>query len=143
MTDVLPKANESVYAYDLTTGRIMFSANAPVQPGLFDAIRAMPGHGVVVGVTTDISKIYVKSGKVKDRPVMAPAWKDGISTVAADGTSFITLTGLPADTRVYVDHMDAGLYGPTFDVTAEHPGTYSVYLENFPYMEKVITFTAT
>lgn len=143
MTDILPKANESVYAYDLTTGRIMFSANAPVQPGLFDAIRAMQNHGAVVGLTTDISKIYVKSGRVRDRPVMAPEWKNGISTVVADGTSHITLQGLPADTRVYVDQMDAGLYGPTFDVTAEHPGTYTVYLDNFPYMEKVITFTAT
>ena len=143
MTDVLPKANESVYAYDLATGRIVFSANSPVQPGIFAAIRAMPGQGAIVGETTDISRIYVKNGKVKTRPEMTVAWKNGIDTVAADGTSFITLTGLPADTDVYVDQMHAGLYGPTFEVTAEHPGSYSVYLENFPYMEKVITFTAT
>lgn len=143
MSDVLPKANESVYAYDLTTGRIMFSANAPVQQGLFEAIRAQHNQGAVVGETADISRIYVKNGKVKTRPEMNPVWKDGINTVVADGTSYITLTGLPPETEVYVDHMHAGPYGPTFEVTAEHPGTYSVYLENFPYVEKIITFTAT
>jgi hypothetical protein len=125
------------YIYD-DTGEILRTGNAPVN--MVD-IQAGDGETAAVGSANDLTQ-YVLDGVLTDKPEM-PIIIDKTS-IAANGTDLVTITGVPSGALVQVgslasgEVMDGELY-LSFDEVGEYEVTFSL----FPYLDYSVKISAT
>jgi hypothetical protein len=68
------------------------------------------------------------------------------TTIIADGVDFLTISGIPAGARIYIDRMiDAIATGEDVEITLDTEGVYKLRIELFPYklIREIINGTAT
>lgn len=71
--------------------------------------------------------VYVKDGRVTPRPAN-PAKLDGL-----------TLTDLPSPGTLHIDGAAYPYEDSTVELEFDHPGTYKVRVESWPYLDKEFT----
>lgn len=126
--------------YETATGRILASGNSTYQ------VPESPPAGVTraYGITADKRTHYIDQGVAVERPAN-PSSAD-VTTIQADGTDQVTVSGVPAGSTVRIDgpvpvpaaQVDDG----TVEFTTDTPGAYRIVIDGFPERRKIIEVQA-
>jgi hypothetical protein len=137
--------------YELSTGAITSLVGAPADELSFYTSETRGAVEAPTGI--DPEKSYVLNGVLTPKPSLdagsslsnAGAWK-------ADGVSELTYgPALPNPTKVTISSSSSAFIPPapfdvtdgTLDLTTIASGEYTITLEAFPYLKKVIRVSAT
>lgn len=122
--------------YDPASGRIVRTGATHITA--FEA-EAEEGFAVAEGFADDTLH-YVLDGQIVDRPQFPVARE---ASVPADGETTFTLAELPEGTEVQIDDgAPIVLPDTTLELTFDAPGTYTLYLRRFPYIDAQVTIHA-
>ena len=122
--------------YDSETGRILRSGFSAL-----DTIETLadPGESLLLEPSNGALQ-YVVNGEVVNRPTM------GVPTeisVVADGETQVDIDNLPSGVEAQIDGMPpVVLPDTTLSLVFDAPGTYTLYLRRFPYIDAQVTIHA-
>jgi len=92
-----------------------------------------------------VDDTYVLNGVLTPRPSFSLSLSK--STMTADNTDYINLTGVPSGATVTLSRVGASKTvtadGTTIQIKTPLPGKYTVTVEKFPYRNGVVNFVAT
>lgn len=92
-----------------------------------------------------VDDTYVLNGVLTPRPSFSLSLSK--STMTADNTDYINLTGVPSGATVTLSRVGASKTvtadGTTIQIKTPLPGEYTVTVEKFPYRNGVVNFVAT
>jgi len=83
---------------------------------------------------------YVSEGVIAERTALSASWDN--TTVAADGTSEIVLSGLPVPCTVYIDGNAVLVEDGSLEFSADAPGDYNVRVDEVAHLEQEWTVNA-
>lgn len=99
-----------------------------------------PAGSAILEQRSDDAVQYVVNGELVDRPQFPVARE---ASVPADGETTFTLAELPEGTEVQIDDgAPIVLPDTTLELTFDAPGTYTLYLRRFPYIDAQVTIHA-
>lgn len=94
-----------------------------------------PGEAFLqAGADTNAATQYVSEGEVVAREELTATWS--AETVAADGTTEIVLSTLPASCTVYIDGEAVIVDDGSLEFSADAPGEYNVRVNEAAFLEK-------
>jgi hypothetical protein len=77
---------------------------------------------------------YISEGVVTVRPAMGASLN--ATTVVANGTAYVTLTGVPSGAAIYIDQASAGTAdGSAIELTFDTPGVYRITAVKWPSLD--------
>lgn len=131
----------SLTEYIPATGKITRIMSATFLESL--NLNKRKGYGYFEGEAFSRTQ-YISNRLVVGRPIFVPVADK--ETISADGVDILAITGLPEG------KTNVKLTGPVFDqwvetadtieLTVNMPGTYTIFLEQWPYQDAEVTFNA-
>lgn len=112
--------------FDTLTGHIAQICTTPDPSEITPILQSGQSFVAVPSTCTDISH-YVQNDKATPRPAQP---------TALDGT---TLRGIPGPSTVYINTEPYPCDDQTVELEFDQPGTYTVRVEVWPYLDKEFT----
>jgi len=121
-------------------GRLTVQASGAFTPEELADFRARGEQFVLVPDDASFGQSYVLDGELAARPV-APITINR-TEIPADKRSKVKIGGLPDPCVVLVDGKPVTVEGGRLELTADMPATYSIVLDQFPFMPWSAEITA-
>ena len=124
--------------YYTDTGRIHCSGTSSDE--MLD--QDYSGQGLsLAAIASSPNTQYISNNMLLDRPVMNSILNN--SEVPADGITTCIFSGVPEQAMAHIKTVEIGpIIGGTLELTFDEPGTYTVRLELFPYLDAEFTINA-
>lgn len=134
---------KSYLIYERTTGLPQYTVDFPVADEMIDLLIEKDYPVTVVDADADLGKIFVLNGTPANRPTFNVSWRDGKHAILADMVDSCWLDGIPAGATVIVDKQPVPVTNGSVQLGADTPGTYTVSITAWPYLDWHGAFTAT
>ncbi len=122
-------------------GQITHIINDPVPETVIAGMRERGSTFIEtpIGQQVDISKDYVAEGAIHSRPTI-----DIEKTYQAPVGAEIVIAGLPLNCRCIIDGQEIVVPDGELILESDHPATYGVLIDHFPYLRvySEVTFHA-
>ena len=123
--------------YD-SAGRILRVGYCPID----DVSLQAEANETVIQTDNPVDDLthYVSDGVIAERTAMSASWDS--TTVTADGTSEIVLSGLPEPCEVYIDGNAVSVNDGSLEFSTGSPGDYTVRVDEVAFLEEEWTVNA-